>query len=228
MSLITRCIKAGSGTIEWVPDTDILSAEADLDMDTIYDEFNGRITNVNIAPLAGINGSKIASASITATQLAANAVTTPAIADGAVTLPKINAPTGYGTGACITGAAIQTETTLATATLTVTGTRPVLLLPGCSTSVITLADGVLRDVTFSWKRDGTLIGATVQAIQGPFTAGTPTITFPLTPPTLMIDLSPTAGSHSYALTVQCTVATATFVTTPALFAGSITAKELLG
>ena len=94
MGLIARPPKEG-GFLTYVEKVQggfdlILDTEADADLDTIYNELNGNITNPNISSTAAIAYAKLdLTGSIVAGDLAANAVTTPKILDGAVTTPKL-------------------------------------------------------------------------------------------------------------------------------------------
>src|SRR5689334_12545813 len=106
MTLITRPTKQGGGT-DVLAGNDVLAEEWDGDLNTIYNDYNGHITNVNIQADAAIVGTKLADApngvptakindnSVTSAKLqsdatvdANRAVTTNHIKDGAVTLSK--------------------------------------------------------------------------------------------------------------------------------------------
>lgn len=64
MGIVTRPVKAvgGSGGTSWIAGTDLYADELNADIDTLYTEFNGLITNANISSAAAIEGSKLASA----------------------------------------------------------------------------------------------------------------------------------------------------------------------
>ena len=111
MGLITRGIKAGSGTTAFVDGAGktILAAEVNYDLDTAYTEVNGNLETTNLKAAAGIKGGQIASKpngldstninndAVTATELkddatgVAGAVTTDHIRTDAVTKAKIAA-----------------------------------------------------------------------------------------------------------------------------------------
>jgi hypothetical protein len=196
----------------------ILDSEADADFAAIYDAFNGNITNENVSDTAGIAVTKLAlNSAIGTTQLTDGGVTTAKLADDAVTPAKV-APLGYSTGNCVPNAVITTETELASAAITVIG-GPVLLLPNVGTAV-TLVGVTIKTVTWRWKRDGTLIGAVILPVGG-FTGGQVQVPCP-GPPSL--DAAPTAGLHTYSLTVETTAAA---IATTGLFPGGIIVKELV-
>jgi len=86
MSIITRPIKTGGGT-DVVKGNDVLANEWNGDMNTIYSDHNGKITNANIDPTAAIAGNtgKIASkpSGIGTDQINAKAVTSIELANDA-------------------------------------------------------------------------------------------------------------------------------------------------
>ena len=59
MGLISRSNKAGSGTGNYAPNTTAKSSEVNVDVNTLYTEFNGNIDNANIKPGAAIESDKI-------------------------------------------------------------------------------------------------------------------------------------------------------------------------
>lgn len=85
MSHIVRPVKSGSGTTEYVPNTVILSAEVNADLDTIYDDYNGNITDFNISPSANIDPTKLNRATpwVGTADIVNNAVTSGKLAVGA-------------------------------------------------------------------------------------------------------------------------------------------------
>lgn len=222
MSNISRVIKAGSGTDDWVPHTTILSHEANTDLNTIYDNYNGFIDSTNIAAHSvtydrlnltnGIVNADInTAAGIVGTKLANDTIT-----------PVQVATTGYGTGNCVTGVTvvINTPQILASATITTTG-GPVLLLGSCSVSALSAGLGSPDAVSWTWKRGATIVWVQIVDIQTP-----PTVPVCLLPLSIPIAVDPTvaAGTYTYTLTIQATVG---LQTAPA-FAGAIQVKELLG
>lgn len=64
MSNIVRPNKpvGGGGTSEWTAGSDLYANELNDDINTIYADYNGNITNDNISAAAAINGSKLADA----------------------------------------------------------------------------------------------------------------------------------------------------------------------
>ena len=84
MALIARPLKTTGQTNYASGSTTILATEVDADLNTIYGDYSGNVTNSNIAPAAAIATSKIAQdAGIVAAHLAASAVTTAKIAQNA-------------------------------------------------------------------------------------------------------------------------------------------------
>lgn len=64
MAIISRPNKpvGGLGGPTWVTGADLYASELDSDIQTIYDDYNGRITNANIKSDAAIEGTKLADA----------------------------------------------------------------------------------------------------------------------------------------------------------------------
>lgn len=89
MSIVSRPTKTGGNTTyvdEVAANNKIIkAAEVDGDFNTIYNDYNGNVTNANIAPTAAIATSKLAvDGGITTGHLADNAVTSAKIADGTI------------------------------------------------------------------------------------------------------------------------------------------------
>jgi hypothetical protein len=80
MSIITRPIKTGGGT-DYVAGNDELAQEFNDDANTIYNDYNGNITDANCSLTMGLQGTKLADAP--------NGVSTSKINDSAVTTAKI-------------------------------------------------------------------------------------------------------------------------------------------
>lgn len=59
MGLISRATKAGSGTGNYAPNTTAKSSEVNVDVNTLYTEFNGNIDNANIKTGAAIDSDKV-------------------------------------------------------------------------------------------------------------------------------------------------------------------------
>lgn len=95
MAIIPRPTKTGGEqtyTLEIANhnNTNILAAEVDDDFDTLYNDYNGNITNANIASAAAIATSKIAQdAGLQTGHYADGSVTTDKIADDAVDADKL-------------------------------------------------------------------------------------------------------------------------------------------
>lgn len=90
MSIITRPNKSGGGT-DVVAGNDLLAAEWNGDLNTIYNDYNGNIKNVNCASDMGLVGSKLADApaGITRGKINDGEVITSKIADIAIVMSKI-------------------------------------------------------------------------------------------------------------------------------------------
>lgn len=94
MGIVPRPTKASSGNKNYQTGTKIFSNEANDDANTLYDEFNGRITAANVDPAAGFTGDQIADGAVTTNKLANISVTTVKVVDKNITGPKIaNDPT---------------------------------------------------------------------------------------------------------------------------------------
>src|SRR6266496_4854076 len=81
MAIITRPVKTGGGT-DVVAGNDVLAQEWNSDLNTIYTDYDGNITNANCATGMGLQGSKLADAP--------DGVTTTKINDLAVTPAKLS------------------------------------------------------------------------------------------------------------------------------------------
>jgi hypothetical protein len=100
MTIITRPTKTG-GSTEYIAGNDGLAEEFNADANTIYDDYNGNITEANVSPSmrlpgsnladapAGIFASKLNDLAVTTAKIDNLAVTAAKLAAGAVTLPKI-------------------------------------------------------------------------------------------------------------------------------------------
>lgn len=229
---ITRSTKPGS-TTSFATSRDLGNtlgvADLDTDINTAYTCINGNIESANIAADT-ITAADIATGGVTTTEILDGTVSSTDIANGTIVNADVSATanidvtkilaTGFGSGACTTGAtAITSETTIATAVMTGTG-GDVLLIGGCATSVILIGGGT-TNVTWRWKRDAVLIGPVIYPLSGVSTLGT-SIRVPVPPPTF-VDVNATAGAHTYTLTVETDTG---IIQTAALFAGSIQAKEI--
>jgi len=91
----------------------ILSDEVDDDLNAIYGEFNGNITDANVATGANISCTKIAAATCT-NQLAPGSICTTEIGDGCIVNADIDAAAGIAGGKLAVGAATGQATTGAT------------------------------------------------------------------------------------------------------------------
>jgi len=81
MAIITRPIKTGGGT-DYIAGNDELAQEFNDDANTIYDDYNGNVTNANCAANMGLEGTKLADAP--------NGIPSAKINDLAVTTAKIS------------------------------------------------------------------------------------------------------------------------------------------
>jgi hypothetical protein len=209
MSIVTRANKAGSGTPNYVPNTTILSDEVNLDFNTLYDDYDGNITDANIAVGANIDGAKLANQTITgaklvnetitATQLADDAVTTVKILDANVTTAKLaigaserQVRAGVFTPTTVTGAESAPLVTVgpfayvgAPVHVDVAWIARVIWPGGGGTTIVRL------------KRNGTEVGQWI--FQG-LAAAVVTDTLPMMP----FEEIPPAGTYTYTVTVQTT------------------------
>jgi hypothetical protein len=231
MGLISRPAKEG-GAFSYVAKvalgfTKILAVEADADHDTIYNEFNGNITNANIADAAGILRSKlILTGGILTADLADRAVTGPKIALLAILkehVAALGAGVGNVTGGLSFGSPANAETTLASVVITTKGGPVALVGGGVRLSVQVTGASPAGTLIWRWYRDGTPIGLfadNLNGVTGSF------VRVPVPGPS-MIDTAPSAAAHTYALSVQTGGTAQITASTAALGAGSIYAKEHL-
>lgn len=219
MSTINRAVKAGSGTPEYAPKTLILSAEVNLDFDTIYDDYNGSIDSANVA-FHGLSYDRLVltNSIVNADINNSAAIDGSKLADDTIT-PQQVATLGYGAGACVTSAAITTETTLATAAIT-TGGGPIFCLSNVSTSLLIVA-GPDKTVTWRWKRDAVTFTTKIHTLSN--TSPNVPIQVPISGPTTF-DIGQPAGTYTYTLTVE----TDGIIFTPTASAGAIHIKEFIG
>lgn len=89
MGIVTRPNKVVSGAPDFNSGDILYDSDLNGDANTIFNEFNGKISNANIDPAAAIEGSKLADLSIAAIKLMTDSVTTPKILNDAVTAAKI-------------------------------------------------------------------------------------------------------------------------------------------
>ena len=94
MAIITRPIKTGGGT-DYVAGNDELAEEFNADANTIYNDYNGNVTDANCSAIMALQGTKLADAPL--------GVPTAKINDSAVTTAKIN-------DLAVTGAKIAVST----------------------------------------------------------------------------------------------------------------------
>lgn len=90
MAIVSRPLKTG-GSGDYVAGNDVLADECNADANTIYDEFNGNITDANCSLTMNLLGTKLADApaGIPASKLNTASVTTNKIADNNVTIAKL-------------------------------------------------------------------------------------------------------------------------------------------
>lgn len=90
MAIITRPIKLGGGT-DYVAGNDELAQEFNDDINTVYNDYNGNITNVNCSPIMALEGSKLADApsGVSTAKINDGAINTVKLADNSVTTAKI-------------------------------------------------------------------------------------------------------------------------------------------
>jgi hypothetical protein len=115
---------------------------------------------------------------------------------------------------------VSGETTLATVVITTHG-GPVELIPTIGTQGVALGNSS-GTFLWTWYRDATPIGGLLVSLAN---LNPSLVAMPITGPTVF-DPSPTAGAHTYHLTVQ-TSNVGIVIVTPASFGGGIYAKELL-
>lgn len=203
MATIARTTKAGSGTGDFAAATTIVASEANADLNTIYNEFNG---------------------SIAAANLASNAVTTAKILDANVTLAKlaVGATIRNFVAAAVTAGQTYTtvESTIGTSgAVTWSGGR-VFIISSIGGTIGRASSGATESMTIRAKIDGvTTESRTMDCSQ---TTGT-SIVWPICFPVIV--LTPSAGSHTLILTVQSTSANVN-INTQASNAGSIYFVEL--
>jgi hypothetical protein len=143
MSIVTRAPKAGSGTENYAPNTTILSAEVNLDFNSLYDDYDGNVDSTNIRAdsitgdrLAdspnGITVNKLNDLIVTTVKIADGAVSTSKLADGAVTTAKLAVGATVALAIGPVNVPVNTLVTTSEVTLVDTGTftsrnSPVLL-----------------------------------------------------------------------------------------------------
>lgn len=202
----------------------ILNAEVDGDFDTLFGDYNGNITNANIATNANIDCDKIADGTCGTGQIGSGAVCVDEIGASCVGSAEIINDTILNedifsgaaiagsklavgaavrqlvVGACVPGVvAGATETGVATvATITTTG-GTVLLQPNCGFSYrFSTGTGLVR---WRWKRGATTLATIDQPVISSG-AALALVTLPTTAPH-WID-QPAAGTYIYILTAEVT------------------------
>ena len=128
MGIIVRPNKPSGGP-DWVAGDDALAANFNGDANTIYNEFNGNTDNANIKALAGIEGTKIATApnGIPTDRINDSAVASAKIADGAIIAAKIP------TASIIKGKLKLVEVTEAFSVVVVAGSNKIVTVtPGAA------------------------------------------------------------------------------------------------
>jgi hypothetical protein len=202
MATIARTTKAGSGTGDFAAATTIVASEANADLNTIYNEFNGSIAAANLASNA-VTTAKILDANVTTAKIAVGA-----------TYPEVDSATP-GTGLSITTG----ETTVVTfPSITTRGGR-VCIFGTIAWSVAT--NQSTQQVTIRIKRDAVTIRTYVYDVASGNVADTNT--YPL--PTPFFEEALAAGSYVYIITVQTSNASVG-VSTPASNSGLMIVREL--
>ena len=145
MAIISRPVKT-AGFTEYVQEVaagepHIFAAEVDADLDTIYGEFNGGISDANVSPGAAIAGTKI-----NLTTLPAHIVTTAAINPGATSAQILQtfAPAGGN---------ITTPATLVSRAITTRG-GPVRIFAVYSGSIVAANEAADTVLTLRLQRGG--------------------------------------------------------------------------
>lgn len=116
----TKPIGGGGGT-SWIAGADLYANELNADIDTIYTDYNGNITNVNLSATAAVEGTKLADAplGIPTTKYNALSVTKAKIAAASISSDKLDS-TEYtnagGLGAIASGATLDHDTGASNAT----------------------------------------------------------------------------------------------------------------
>jgi len=173
---------------------DALDVEFDGDVDTLYAEVNGNLSDPNILN-AGITAStKLVAGSITAGVIASNAVETAKIKDLNVTVGKLAVKAGtniVGAGAQVSTTWSTVETTVASVTMTTRGGN-VLLVPALMIP-IALATASAFNLTLRWYRGVTLLGNVIATIQGAVGDTVLVTPYPRT------DVASSAGSNTWHL-----------------------------
>lgn len=219
-------VAAGCGTI--------LASEVDGDLNLIYGEFDGNITDANVAANAGIQCSKIQANSCTGSQIQNGSICTAQIGDGCIVNADINATAdiagskladGTVTGAKLAvGASVHeitlgafTPTTIfnstaesaALASFTITATGAPIRIDVAWIAKMFWTNGFPgSQATVRLKKDGVTLSTWVLSGIGPAGSATsPTDHFP----SLLVYDTPTAASHTYTITVQLSSLTDTFI-----------------
>jgi hypothetical protein len=125
MSIITRPVKTGGGT-DVVAGNDVLAEEWNGDLNTIYSDYDGNITNANCSAAMGLVGTKLADAP--------NGVPTAKINDLAVTTAKLNDLSV--TKAKVAAAAVSLDKTL---TLVQVKNVPAVSVPSSGTGLVSVS-----------------------------------------------------------------------------------------
>jgi hypothetical protein len=226
MSLVPRFIKPVSGTRDYIPDTTILSAQVNKDFNDLYDNYNGGITDANIATGANINGQKLLLLSVDSAQLAPNAVTTTKIDDGAVTTAKLaqNATTPVFAVANANPSLTivdSPQTVLTLPSVTTRGGR--VLLTGTIVLMYRQARNVAVTATLKILENATLLA---QYDYNFVTADLPDIVFTTIPiPSPNFAYAPVAGTYVYSITAELSAAASGSILTPSANQGAFSVIE---
>ena len=183
----------------------ILAAEVDGDLNTIYGEFNGGISNDNVSPTAAIACSKIATGSCTGTQIQNGSICSAQIGDGCIANVDVSPTAAIAGSKLAVGAAVRSsdssacndgfdgvsDLVLVTLGPVTTGGGRVLITGQCA--LTWLMGTSSSSIVFQWIKDGVGVEFTTY----PVVPGTALSQVPIPTPGL-VD-TPTAASHTYRL-----------------------------
>lgn len=204
----------------------IKSAEVDSDLNTIFSDYNGNITNANVATAANISGSKLADGTVTSAKITDGTIVNADVsATAAIAGTKLGVKAtvnAFGSAAVTAGLNFSTvETSIVS--IGAIATRGSYVMVGGSWDVTAVTAGMASGtITFRVKRNGATFYTLDISISNP-NAGSQII--PISPP-LVMDVGFISGNEAYSITAQTNTVNVTVQTGGSVNSGIIYALEM--